>query len=170
MNFSMEHIFDWPAEKIIEILASGKDIVPMDELPNVSHRKIIEVKREGKKLFKRLDWCVHGQIPKIAQRIISPDKLTFTEESVWDDDTTTFTTKITPHYMASKFKCTTTSQWSAAGPVKARRSFKGRLEIYLPVIGPLLEMTIIDYLKKNNEKNAELVRKALSEKFGPPSK
>jgi len=170
MKFSMDHQFDCPAEKIIGMLKAGEELCRMEDLPNVSSRKILERRRDGKKVYNRVEWCVHGQIPKIAQRILRPEMLTFIEESVWDDDDATFRTKIIPHYLKDKIKCNTTSQWSAAADGNARRRFGGELVISIPIVGPVAEMTIIDYLKKNNDKNAVIVRKFLQEKFGPMAK
>lgn len=169
MDFRMEHIFDWPASLIVPILAAGEDIVPMEDLPNVTQRKVLERRREGSKMFSRLEWNVHGQIPKIAQKIISPEKLNFIEESVWDDQTQAFTVRILPHFFRKQITCRTVSTWSDHdGGKKARRVFGGTLEIHIPVIGPIMERTIIDYLKKNNDENAKMVRKALAQRFGPP--
>jgi hypothetical protein len=165
MDFKMEHVFDHPVGKIVPILAAGQDLIPMEELPNVSQRKVIERRREGAKMYSRLEWCVHGQIPVIAQKIISPDKLTFEEQTIWDDNTQTFVTRIVPHFLKDKFDCRTASAWSACGDAKSRRTFSGTLIIKVPIIGPIMEKTIIDYLKKNNDKNAVLVTKALAQRF-----
>lgn len=165
MKFSMKHYFDCPAEKVVELLKNGEDICPMDKLPNVSARKVIERRREGKKLYGTVEWCVHGQIPPVAQKIVNPDMLTFTEKSVWDDDTSAFTTKIIPHVLKNQLNCQTVSTWEKDKDGKTVRSFKGDLTIKIPIIGPLLEKTVVDLLKKNNDKNAELVKEYLSEKF-----
>ena len=166
MDFKMEHIFECHVGNIIPMLAAGEDLIPMEDLPNVSQRKVIERRREGTKMYSRLEWCVHGQIPAIAQKIISPDKLTFEEQSIWDDETQKFSTRIVPHFLKDKFDCRTYSAWSACSETKSRRIFSGTLIIKVPIIGPIMEKTIIDYLKKNNDKNAVLVAKALADRFG----
>jgi hypothetical protein len=112
---------------------------------------------------------VHGQIPKIAQKVVRPETLTFLELSLWDDETTTFTTKIIPHYFKDKFICRTISAWAADGPDKCKRTFSGSLVIKFPVFGGILEKTIIDQLKKNNDQNAVMVKAALTKRFGPPA-
>ena len=170
MKFQMEHKFDWPAEPIIEILKRGEDLVPMEDLPNVSSRKVLEQRREGKKLYKTLEWNVHGQIPKVAQKILTPEMLTFKEVTVWDDDDCSFTTEIVPRYMRDKFSCKTKSKWIPQGENRTLRKFGGNLSIKVPIIGQTVEKTIIGYLKKNNDQNADMVRKFLKEKFGPPKK
>jgi len=169
MRFKMEHKFDWPAEPIVEMLKNGEDLCPMEDLPNVTSRKILESRREGKKVYNRIEWCVHGQIPRIAQKILTPDMLTFEEHTVWDDDDCSFTTKIVPHYMKDKFKCNTKSKWVPDGENKTVRQFGGVLEARVPVVGQVVEKTIVNYLKKNNDQNAKLVKKFLKQRLGPPS-
>lgn len=170
MKFKMDHTFYWPAETIIEPLKRGEDIVPMDRLPNVSMRKVLSQERKGDKLYSRVEWNVHGQIPKVAQKIIRPEMLTFVEESVWDDNEMSFTTKIVPHYLKDKVKCRTRSQYHIDGPTATRRRFQGELRILLPIINTVVEKAIIDHLKKNNDENAKMMCQILEERHGPPQK
>lgn len=165
MKFNMKHYFDFPVEKVVELLKNGEDLCPMDKLPNVNDRKIIEQKRDGKKMYSTVEWCVHGQIPPVAQKLVNPDMLTFTEKTVWDDDQQSFTTKIIPHVLKNQLDCNTVSMWERDKNGKTVRTFRGDLTIKIPIIGPLLEKTVVDLLKKNNDKNAELVKEYLSEKF-----
>lgn len=168
MKFKMEHRFEWPVADIVQLLKNGEELCPMDELPNVSSRKIIEQRREGKKIFQRVEWCVHGQIPPIAQKLVSPEKMTFIERSVWDDDESAYRTKIEPHFFRNQLECSTISAWKDDGKGKTVRKFEGELKIKIPVIGPILEGTIVDYLKKNNDKNALIVKRFLNQRLGAP--
>ena len=169
MKFKLEHDFNWPADKITDILKRGEDIIPMEDLPNVSQRKRVEQRREGDKLYSKLEWCVHGQIPKIAQKVIRPETLTFIEQTIWDDNTCMFTTRIIPHFFKDKLVCRSTSQWLPIGENKCRRTFQGNIEVKFPLFGKIMEKTIVDYMRKNNDENAVMVRKALEKRFGPPS-
>lgn len=169
MKFTMEHVFNWPHKKITDLLANGEYLVPMDEVPNVSEYRRIETVRKGDKIFSKNEWCVHGKIPSIAQKIIRPEMLTFIEDTVWDDNTTTFTTRIIPHFFKNQFICRTSSSWQSAGNSVTKRIFSGSLEIRIPIIGPPVEKAIIDQLKASNDKNAIMVRKALAEKIGSPT-
>ena len=169
MKFSMYHYFDWPVEKITSIMKAGEDLYPMEDLQNVSARKRIRQERVGSKIHRVYEWCVHGQIPKIAQKIIRPDMLTFTEETVWDDDLCSFTSKITPHFLGNTIYCVTSSTWSAGGENRARRHVESTITINIPVIGPVAEKAIVDHFKKNNDQSAELVRKHLALRYSQPA-
>jgi hypothetical protein len=165
----MDHKFGWPVEKIVGILKAGEDLFPMEELPNVNARKLIEMKRVGSKINRKYEWCVYGQIPKIAQKIFSPESLTFTESSVWDDDKSAFESRITPHYFKNVLSCMSTSAWRAAAGGGTERHVEYAVNIAIPIIGPIVEKAVVDHFKKNTEMSAELIRKGMTKKFGPPS-
>jgi hypothetical protein len=169
LKFRIVHRFPWPAEKIREILSTGEDIVPMEKLPNVSTRKVVEVRRDGAKFYRKTEWCVHGQIPAVAQKIIRPEMLTFCEDTVWDDDEGAFFTSIKPHVLKDVLKCTSVSRWSKFGDCVTQREYEGDIQVRLPVIGSIVEKTIMEQLKKNCEQNAKMVVEALTERIGPAS-
>ncbi|HOX27820.1 MAG TPA: hypothetical protein PLQ76_01555 [bacterium] len=169
MKFTMVHKFGWPVEKVTDILKAGEDLFPMENLPNVNMRKLVEKKRAGSKIIKKFEWCVHGQIPKIAQKIFSPESLTFIEDSVWDDDKCAFESRITPHLFKSVVTCETTSAWRSSPDGGAERRVDSTITIAIPIIGPVAEKAISDHFRKNNDQSAELVRKGLTAKYGPPA-
>ncbi|MFA6449475.1 MAG: DUF2505 family protein [bacterium] len=169
MKFTMVHKFGWPVEKITSILKAGEDLFPMEELPNVNMRKLIEQKRTGSKIYKKFEWCVYGQLPKIAQKIFSPESLTFTENSVWDDDKCSFESRISPHYFKNALTCVLTSTWRAGAGGGAERQVDGAVSITIPIIGPVVEKAVGEHFRKNNDQSAELIRKGLTAKYGPPA-
>jgi hypothetical protein len=168
MKFTMLHKFGWPAEKITDILKAGEDLYPMEDLQNVNMRKLVEQKRVGSKILKKYEWCVYGQIPKIAQKIFTPESLTFVENSTWDDDKCMFDSRITPHFLRNAVSCISTSTWRpAAGGCE--RLVEMTININIPIIGPVAEKAIAEHFKKNTEQSAELVKKSMTVKYGPPA-
>lgn len=170
MKTELVHYFNWPAEKIIEILKAGEDLFSMEDLPNVSSRKEIEKRRTGSKLYRKYEWCVHGQIPPIAQKFIKPEMLTFVEDTVWDDNTSTFDVKVIPHFLKNSLTCYTKSKWGAANNIRTKRIVECAITVKIPIIGPILEKTILDYFKKNNDKSADAIIKGLTKRLGSPPK
>lgn len=167
MKFKIVSMFGWPAEQIKELLSTGEDIAPPDKLPNVSVYKMIELKKDGKNFVRKNEWCVHGQIPKAAQKIIRPDMLTFDEISKWDHAKGAFFTKIVPHHLKNIFVCESTSSWlDAEGGKATRREYAGVVEVKIPLLGGLVEGTIVDHLKKNTIENTKLIKEELTNKLG----
>ena len=165
MKFTTTHTFEWPAEKIIGLLKAGEDLFPMENLPNVNARKPLEQKRQGSKIFRKYEWCVHGQIPKIAQKMLRPEMLTFIEESVWDDDRCTFDSRILPHYFKNAITCESTSAWRESGAGVERR-IDSTVRVAIPIVGPVVEKAVVEAFRKNNDMSAGLIRKGLAEKLG----
>jgi len=167
MNYRIEDTFGWPIEAVVPLLGGDKELIAFEDLPNVNMRKQIMRRRDGTKLFKVFEWNVHGQIPKAAQKVISPEKLKFTEYSVWDDETCCFDTRIEPHFMKNLVSCHSKSTWRRLDDARSHRVIEGRLDIQIPLIGPVVEKTIIDYLKKNTAKGTVAMKKVFTERIGP---
>ncbi|HOO56337.1 MAG TPA: DUF2505 family protein [bacterium] len=166
MNFNMLDDFNWPIDEIAKLLAD-EELVNFDDLPNVTKRKQIERRWEGTRLYKKFEWNVHGQIPKIARKLIKPEMLSFIESSVWDNEKYRFETKITPHYLKKLINCKTVSQWEKTGENSARRKFFGNLDVNIPVIGPVVEKAMLDQMKKNTDKGTVELRRIFEERIGP---
>jgi hypothetical protein len=167
MKYRIEDTFGWPVDAVVPILGGEKELIEFEDLPNVSKRKQIERRRNGAKLYKVFEWNVHGQMPKAAQKIISPDKLTFTEHSVWDDDARCFDTWIEPHFLKNLISCRSKSAWHPIDGGRTRRVIEGQVDFHMPIIGPLVEGAVVDYLKKNTAKGTVQMKKAFEEKIGP---
>jgi len=166
MKFEMIDKFDFPAQQIIAMLSRGEELCPMDALPNVSHRDILETRREGKKLYSTVEWSVYGQIPKLAQKILTPEMLTVTEKSVWDDDEAMSRTHVIPLHFKDKVTFNITSAWQADADGRAIRVVQGVFSVDIPFVGSSLEKTVVHHLKRNNEENVALVKKHLAKKLG----
>ncbi len=163
----LEHEFEWPLEKITPLLAN-EEVLDFKELPNVNSRKQIERRWEGSKLHKVFEWNVHGKIPAPARRIFRPDMLGFTEYSIWDDEEKMFRSKIVPHYLKNIISCESTSEWSPMSDVRTRRKVQLKFECHIPVLGTIVERNVIDYMMKNCDKGAEIMKKTFTKRIGPP--
>jgi len=166
MNLTMVNTLDWPKEKIVGILASGEEPVSMDRLPNVSKYKIHEFRRREDRFFKKIEWNVDWEIPFWIQKIIGSNRLQFMEETVWDNNRSSFTTKIIPFTFQDKIKCKIVVAWDTYGKKRTRRKVELKVKVGLPVIGRKIEETIAGFFKENNEKYTELLTQSLAERLG----
>ncbi len=169
MNIKMEHTFAWPKDEIVSILEEGDDPVPMDKLDNVKTYKVCEFRKSGDGFFKKIEWSVEGKIPVIARKAITPDMLTFVEETEWDSSTATFRTKVIPHFFQKKISCTVNVVWDDHGDSHSRRTVDINLKVKIPIIGKALEGMIAEVLKQNNEWYAGLLQTSFEERLGEPT-
>lgn len=165
MKFTSTHTFEWPAEKIIGLIKAGEDLFPVESLPNVNARKPMEQRREGSKIYRTFEWCMFAQIPRAAQRMITPEMMTFIEESVWDDDLCAFESRIMPLYFKDTITCESLSAWRdhASG---AERVIDSTVLVDIPVVGGMVEKAVVDAFMKSNDMSADLIRKGLATRLG----
>jgi len=153
--------YDFPVGIVVELLMETP-LYDLQDLPNVSTNETIEERDEGTKKYIKVKWNVHGQIPKAAQKIISPETLTFLEDSVWDRETLVYSTKVIPHFFKKQVNCRHKLEFFEAGN-KTKRVLSGFFEIKIPVIGQLVEPVILKYLKQNSKEDFEMGSKALKQ-------
>ncbi len=166
MDFKMENSFCWPKDDIVDVLASGEEPVSMDMLPGVTSYKINDFRKTDDGFLKKIEWIVQAEIPFFARKVINPDKLQFDEETSWSNDTATFTTKVTPHFLKGKIKCMIVARWDHDGEAGSKRHVDISLKVRLPLIGSKLEIMLGEILKQNNEDYADLLTESFSEMFG----
>ena len=83
VRYKKERVFNYPVDKCVELFFENPDgAYKMDELENVTEWKVINETDDGDKRVGTKEWCGHGQIPKVAQHIVSPKMLTWLEHSV----------------------------------------------------------------------------------------
>lgn len=172
-KYNITHYYDFHIDTVTQILMDSKEpIYDLLDLPNASGLKPISERDEGDKKFIKNEWCVHGQIPPIAQKLIRPDMLTFIEDSVWDRTTKMYTANIIPHHFSKVITAKHRVEFYDNGDGRTRRALKGIFEARIPIIGPIFEKTVIKYLKQNAEEDFKLSRRALEkyvEKNGDPN-
>ena len=74
-------------------------------------------------------WKADPPLPGFLKNFIKPDMLVWTDDAVWDNDTTTCTFDITTHYKVEDIDCTGTIQVEAAGSKSSKITYSGVLTI-----------------------------------------
>ena len=172
-KYTITHYYDYHIDTVVSLLMENETpIYDLEELPNVSASKPLECRDEGDKKYIKNEWCVHGQIPKIAQKIIRPDMLTFVEDSVWDRKERTYTAKIIPHHFKKQIDARHRVEFYDNNDGRTRRVLKGIFEVKIPIIGPIFELAVLKYLKENAESDFNISKASLVkyiEKNGDPN-
>jgi len=154
--------FDYFIDTVVDILMESKTpLYDMVDLPNVSNSKLIEEKDLGDTKLIKNEWCVHGQIPPMAQKFIKPEMLTFVEDSVWDRRTKVYSTKVIPHFLKNQVDVRHKVEHIDNGDGRTKRIVSGYIEVKIPVIGPIFEATVIKYIKQNAEEDFKMTSGAL---------
>ncbi len=160
-RYNIVNYYDYPVDVVIQVLMETPNIYDLQDLPNVSTNELIEERDLGDKKIIKVKWCVHGQIPKAAQKIIKPEMLTFVEDSVWDRTTKTYSTKIIPHFFKNVVDCRHKLEFFDNKDGRTKRVISGYFEFKLPIVGPLFEGVVLTYLKQNADADFKMSSKAL---------
>ena len=172
-KYKITHYYDYYIDTVVNILMdSPEPIYDLLDLPNASQLTPISEKDEGDKKFIKNEWCVHGQIPKIAQKVIKPEMLTFVEDSIWDRTNLTYSTRVIPHFFKKQIKVRHKMEFFDTGDGRTKRTVVGFLEVRIPIIGQVFEKTVIKYIVQNTEEDFKMSKTALDkyiEKNGDPN-
>jgi len=152
--------YDFPIGVVVHLLMENA-LYSLQDLPNVSNNTLLEERDAGDKKFIKVKWCVHGQIPPIAQKLVRPEMLTFIEDSVWDRTTLTYSTKIIPHFFKNQVDCRHKVEFFDNGDGRTRRVLSGFFEFKVPIIGPVFETVVLKYLKQNAEEDFKMGNNAI---------
>lgn len=161
-RYRIIHFYDYHIDTVTSLLMDSKvPIYDLADLPNVSTNKLLSEKDEGDKRYLKVEWCVHGQIPKIAQKIIRPEMLTFVEDSIWDRTTKTYSTKIIPHFFKKQFDARHKVEFTDHGDGRTMRVLTGHFDAKIPIVGPVFEQVVMKYLKQNAEEDFRISARSL---------
>ena len=171
-RYNIVHHYNYPIKTVTKLLMEhDPPIYDLVDLPNVSTNKLLNDRWEGDKRYLQVEWCVHGQIPKLAQKIIKPDMLTFVEDSIWDGTKLTYTTRIIPHHFKNQINAQHRVTFTDAGDGRTKRVLSGIFEVKIPLIGLVFEIAILQQLKDNCEADFKISASSLKqfiEKNGDP--
>jgi len=153
MKLKAEYIFDADMDRTLEVCVTntiGNVQYFKESMQNVSSVKLLERKDypDGK-IFVRMEFCAHGQIPKAVQHLLKPEMLTWQEISTWDPATKRYNFDIKPHYFSNVFSCKGYWGYEVKGPKKTSQYCIGNLDIKIPIFGPIIEKAIWPNLEKN---------------------
>jgi len=163
MKITAHYDFDGDKKKVIDALVYkciGNVDYFLETMPDLTFCKLLERKDEADgRIFVRMEMCAHGQIPKAAQKLLSPDMLTWQEISVWDPSTEKYTFKIKTKFFTKQFQFTGYWGYKELDNGKTRQYCDSEVLVKVPIIGGIVEKAIGPALKKNWDENFVMVKK-----------
>ncbi len=153
MKLGMTHEYDHPLDLVLKV--THYDIIEnpsiYEDMPNVTSIKRSHFTQhpDGRQDIE-YTYCAHGQIPKIAQKILTPDMLSWREVSRWDPSSLVYHYEIIPFHLRNVFHCK--GKWTyAAKNGRVFQTLDGTVNVKLPLIGPIIEQRIAEELYKNQK-------------------
>lgn len=96
-------------------------------------------------------WHGKGEVPKVAQKMVQPDKLTWLDTATWDENDKTCRWEITPMFFRESVSCRGVNYYKAESPSRTRLEITGDLVIQprgIPGVPRLLEKKVAEQIEK----------------------
>jgi hypothetical protein len=151
MKFETNQVIPFPLDQVFRLV---RDNLPalLPYLPNV--RKIETESREevgpgAVRLVNR--WQGKGDIPKVAQKLVQPDKIAWLDTAVWNEAEKTCRWEIRPMFFKDNVACKGVNYYRAEGERQTRLQITGDLAIQtkgIPGVPRLLEKKVAEQIEK----------------------
>jgi hypothetical protein len=162
MKFKGEYIFNGSIDMVWE--AREKRFENPEQFPELQKHQEIERRTEGKKIFSKRLIEISGSIPKPLQKVLSPEMMKCTDESVYDMEANTHTWNVTPNFKTKVFKCIGYSKYNEYeenGEKKTKRLIELTVTVDIPLVGKMAEQVVLDGYKKNLERDNQSMAKMI---------
>jgi hypothetical protein len=154
VRFRIEQHFATDVATLSEALVDPSYLTEaMGRLPDISAPLVELQSRTGDVVRQRLLYKFDGRLPAVVTRVISPDRLTWIDESTVDLRTHTAVFRITPTHYESFFTCS--GLWSIHERGEGcSRVLDGSLKVNSPVpfVGGQVERAIASGMRERLEK------------------
>jgi hypothetical protein len=163
MKITAHYDFDGDKKKVIDCLvykSIGNVDYFLETMPDLTYCKLLGRKDEPDgKIHVKLEMCAHGQIPKAAQKLLSPEMLTWQEISYWDPAKEQYHFKIKTKYFTKQFDFTGYWGYKELGNGQTRQFCDSDVNVKVPILGGIIEKAIGPALIKNWDENYVMVKK-----------
>ncbi|HOO55511.1 MAG TPA: DUF2505 family protein [bacterium] len=162
MKFKANYVLDGTISQVWE--AREKRFENPEQFPELQKHEEIERKEEGNRIHSKRIVELSASIPKALQKVLSPEMLNCTDESIYDMDTNVHEWTITPNFKTKVFTCTGYSKYNEIekdGETKTKREVVLEVKVDIPIVGKMAEQVILDAYKKNLEKDNKTMSRML---------
>lgn len=99
-------------------------------LPDVERIECVKQERDGQKLKVENHWFAKVDIPKVAQKFVKPEALSWRDDAVWDDDQFLVNYELTSFIANDLFDAKGTNTFTDLGDGKTELLVSCKVEIY----------------------------------------
>lgn len=150
----------FPVETVFSLLRDRLgEVVPF--LPNVKRVEDLEREELGEgrvRIVRR--WFGKGEIPKVAQKVLKPEMLSWVDTAVWDEQRHLCAWELSHDAFAKQFRCSGETSYREVGEKATAIELKGDLSIDLKEIpgiprllarsvGPAVEKVLVNMITPN---------------------
>ncbi|HSL57455.1 MAG TPA: DUF2505 domain-containing protein [Acidimicrobiales bacterium] len=156
MDFSAEHRFAAPPDRVAAAMTDPAFAPRLVELPDVGAAEALGSGRDGPVSWLRVRLAYDGQLDPVAQRVLGGDEVAWIQEYRLDAARLTGTVDITPERHQGLLRCGAALRLipDADG---TRRTMTGRLEVRVPLVGGRAERALAPAILRRVDIEADLL-------------
>lgn len=162
MKFSVEQKYDRAAAEVIACYCDADSYARWPTGGHLSSPEVLSVVHSQPTVTVSLRYRFVASLPSAALAIIDPDKLTWVEESIYDLNRLSSTTRLIPDHYASKLSAsiTTTYRDTASGSIRETR---GEFRVKILLFAGQVERAIVDGIRDHLRAEQAAISQILAE-------
>ena len=123
MKFDVQQRYEAPAHDVMALYCDVGTYESLPEFGKISRPVVLDRNELGSSVTLRLRYRFTAELPAAALAVIDPERLTWIDETVYDFDAMTATTRLLPDHYASKLTASATASYlpTAGGDSAIRR-------------------------------------------------
>ncbi len=165
MQFSIEQRIDAPVDVVHAALLDPEFLAASTELPKLGDAALLDEQRDGDRVTRRIRYRFIGDLSPAVTAVISPEKLTWVDESTDDLVAHTSDHRIVPDNYADRFQAQYRSELRADGSSTVR-TVTGEVKIRMRLVGGRVEKAIVAGLQEYADAEAALVERWIHNQGG----
>ncbi len=159
--------YKWPApldvvfDVAIDYPAKHPEV--LSTMDDVEKAVVLKDEDQGGKRYIKYEFYSDAKIPGPVQKIIKPHMLNWIQEQWWDPKTNELKVKVTPNFMANVIKVTSGFRLESTGDATTTQHFEITVKCGIPLLGVIVEKTIVDKVIASTEKQLRIDMKKAEE-------
>ena len=162
MKFEAVQHYDAGKAAVMALYADADYYIGMGAMPPLSAPDLLFQDTPDGLLRIQLRYQYQGDLPPGASRFISPDKLTWVQDSRIDPEAGTERIKIVPDHYPDRLEALISADYLESGG-GTDRHIHGELHVHVPLVGGRVEHAIVDGLRDHLDAQAAAAVARLAE-------
>lgn len=165
MQFRVEQRFLASPAQVLALYTDPAFYEDLPDFPKVGRPRLVDRVEQGDRVIVRVHYRFTADLPSAALAVIDPDKLTWIEETTYDLEHATSTSRLLPDHYPDRLTATARTRFGLApGTADTTvREIAGDLKVRMPLVGGKVENAIVSGLREHLGDEESEVNRRLDE-------
>lgn len=150
MHFEVDQVFIADPPDVMDLYTDPAFYDLLQDLPRIGQPEVRDRKVEDGRITMRVHYRFTADLPTAALAIIDPAKLTWIEETVYDLERATSSSRLLPDHYPDRLTATATTEFRRGSSGSGtRRHVIGDLKVRVALVGGKVEGAIVSGLREH---------------------